>query len=226
MPYPGRQECNGVTSRKARTPVDVVIVGKTLTGSTVCIGALTTRDWMSIRLLTPRTESYWPDDTEFEIGQVWTVTGTRSKSSKPPHTEDVVLDTFNFSREYGPDLPQHILQRLNVARNFPGDLFDGMLVRKASGSMRIERDNVPNFSTQFWIPSFPLKLQGKHFSSAGLEVNCKIPFVGFQEGTSIEAGSLVRLSLSRWFTPESEDEDGCYLQLSGWWSPPRPGISW
>ena len=35
----------------------------------------------------------------------------------------------------------------------------------------------------------------------------------------IPAGTLVRLSLARWWTPDSEPNDGekCYLQLSGWY---------
>ncbi|MFH1320564.1 MAG: hypothetical protein ABII90_07920 [Bacteroidota bacterium] len=49
-----------------------------------------------------------------------------------------------------------------------------------------------------------------------------ISYVGFQNPVDkIPAGTLVRISLARWWSP-NEDEERCYLQLSGWYDLPEP----
>ena len=49
--------------------------------------------------------------------------------------------------------------------------------------------------------------------------NRKITFVGFQNPVQlISAGTLLRISLARWWAPNDDDvEERCYLQLSGWY---------
>ena len=50
-------------------------------------------------------------------------------------------------------------------------------------------------------------------------VTYHIPYVGVEPPPEIiPVGSLVRLSLARWWKPEEKEEDKkCYLQLSGWY---------
>lgn len=44
-------------------------------------------------------------------------------------------------------------------------------------------------------------------------------YVGFQnEIDTITTGSLVRLSLARWWTKNNSVDKRCYLQLSGWFN--------
>lgn len=45
-----------------------------------------------------------------------------------------------------------------------------------------------------------------------------IKYVGFAEPINkIPAGTLVRVSLARWWRPTETSEERCYLQLSGWY---------
>jgi hypothetical protein len=45
-----------------------------------------------------------------------------------------------------------------------------------------------------------------------------ITYVGFEPAIElITHGSLVRVSLARWWRPDDDSEERCYLQLSGWY---------
>jgi ATP-dependent DNA helicase RecQ len=81
----------------------------------------------------------------------------------------------------------------------------------------------------FWVPDEPLELDcnGKrlHYRYSVSEGVRTIVFVGFQEPLkTIPAGTLLRVSLAHWWRPvdNSEEEQRCYVQLSGWF-PNRPG---
>ncbi len=51
----------------------------------------------------------------------------------------------------------------------------------------------------------------------GTDINT-IPFVGLQEPIDeIPAGTLLRVSLARWWSPNENTEERCYLQLSGYY---------
>ena len=64
---------------------------------------------------------------------------------------------------------------------------------------------------------------GKEVNGAGRWIN--IPFVGFQSPIGlIPANTLVRVSLARWWA-NNNDEERCYLQLSGWYDVPQPSPS-
>ena len=52
----------------------------------------------------------------------------------------------------------------------------------------------------------------------GRRARYNIPYVGCAEAIDlIPAGTLVRVSLARWWRPEGMNEERCYLQLSGWY---------
>ena len=49
-----------------------------------------------------------------------------------------------------------------------------------------------------------------------------MPYVGFEEAVeTIPAGTLVRVSLARWWDTNGTTEDRCSLQLSGWYGLPE-----
>jgi len=50
-------------------------------------------------------------------------------------------------------------------------------------------------------------------------VNRRFPYVGFEPKVNlIPAGTLMKISLARWWKPEDSDmSERCYLQLSGWY---------
>ena len=80
----------------------------------------------------------------------------------------------------------------------------------------------PSSSVCFWKTPVALSLEapfGKpkyHYNT--LQEETYLPFVGISAPQPIiPAGTLVRLSLARWWTPEGQQDEHCYLQLSGWY---------
>jgi hypothetical protein len=59
------------------------------------------------------------------------------------------------------------------------------------------------------------KIRYRYFSDKGLR---SLPYVGFENPAEvIPAGTVVRVSLARWWNKEGEKEERCSLQLSGWY---------
>lgn len=83
---------------------------------------------------------------------------------------------------------------------------------------RVNREDIPSFSTQFWIADSDLiytEQFGKHYYRYK---QTRLKFVGFQEIVKrIPAGTIIRLSLANWWDGDGSGEDRCYLQLSGWY---------
>jgi hypothetical protein len=80
---------------------------------------------------------------------------------------------------------------------------------------------VPGQSTGFWIPDRDLVLRddGKHYDFRSRLGARGLSYVGEPEAKSqLKAGTLLRVSLARWWRPPDVDdmEERCYLQLSGW----------
>jgi len=107
-------------------------------------------------------------------------------------------------------------------------LFDGNLQWTSGGSGYIsENGGIPTSSVGFWIPD--KDLTRKDFND---KVRYSYPlrwrnisYVGFQNPVDlIPAGTLVRVSLARWWSP-NDNEERCYLQLSGWYGLPEPSNS-
>jgi hypothetical protein len=98
-------------------------------------------------------------------------------------------------------------------------LFGGKLDYTNSGTAFIGPDDVPAKSTGFWLPDEDLVLNadGKRYEIAGTSIS----YVGSETPPkTIVAGTLVRVSLARWWKPEDADDDfpeRCYLQVSGWY---------
>lgn len=204
----------------------VVIVGKThMYGGLWCIGALRLRDWSSLRLLPVGNDRAWPANTSVDVGQVHEVEGARLNQVVHPHSEDFRLTAISPVGRFEGNLPQDISDHVRVARRGGTPLFQDCLVRLQRSSLGVVHANVPAFSTQFWVADRNLPLirkWGKNYYSWG---DFEVRYVGaYQAIAEIPAGSLVRLSLARWWAPEDQEE-ACYLQLSGWWLPPEGG-SW
>ncbi|MBV6503916.1 MAG: hypothetical protein AKCLJLPJ_02010 [Fimbriimonadales bacterium] len=191
-------------------------------GGRWCIGALTLDVWASARLVTRSEDNGWPNDTPFEIGQVWDIEGRRPGNLRRPHTENFLVKEKRLLGEYGPNLARDIVSHVAVARGGTDALYEGCLRAIPSGSLRVVEGCVPTFSTQFWVPDRELRFADSYFWIG----NRKVKFVGAQLAQTIRAGSLVRMSLSGWFTPKGHAQEGCYLQLSGWWDPPNGRATW
>jgi hypothetical protein len=104
----------------------------------------------------------------------------------------------------------------------PDVLFDGMLKWTDNGSGYINKAAVPSHSVGFWVPDKELKKsiyydkpRYSYRSSKGWR---SMPYVGFDEPIEIiPSGTLVRVSLARWWDREGATELRCQLQVSGWY---------
>jgi hypothetical protein len=186
-----------------------------------CIGGLTV-DGESVRLLdasgnNPGTES------SYQVGQIWDLIFTRPATLQPPHVEDVLVQRASFIGVQ-PDLGRHLLTRVRPWRGGIDQLFDGLVQFTWQNNGYIsERVGVPASSTGFWVPDRKLVLRsdGKHYDYNGGAGDRGLSYVGESTpAADLPPGSLVRVSLARWWAPENASpgtEQRCYLQLSGWY---------
>ncbi len=198
----------------------VLIVAKIRMSSGVCISGLTREQNRSVRLV-PLDRQNHPSDTKFDVGQVWDLEIREVKEFTPPHVEDVIVVG---SKRVGhiSNIREILMQRVHPWQGGPEVMFDHLLTLAYGRGYISENNNIPAMSTGFWIPDKSLQL---HFDQqkAFYQVNSAkgvltIPFVGFADPTKdIPAGTLVRVSLARWFKPAGASERRCYLQLSGWY---------
>jgi len=199
--------------------IRVVIVGKTRMGGGWCIGALRLKGWAAYRLKAPEGAYSWPTDCGLEVGDVLEVEGRRPSETTNPHTENYIVESYKIVGKYGPTLADDIYENCQVAEAL-SDLFEGCIRNLGTDRLGVEPGHAPSFSTQFWVPTYPLELEWRQYQDKPRKPYYKyrkwvIPYVGTDEPIDIiPAGSLVRLSLAQWFPP---DAPKCYLQLSGWW---------
>jgi hypothetical protein len=109
-------------------------------------------------------------------------------------------------------------------RGNPDNLFNSQIDFTSNGSGFISSSKgTPNLSVGFWISDKDLTrrdFSGKvryNYPSTG---NWRsVTYVGKEAPIdAIPAGTLMRVSLARWWSPNDSDaEEKCYLQLSGWY---------
>lgn len=198
----------------------VLIVSKTKMKNNVCVGAIDEISGEFVRLHNERGENL-PVNAPYKIGERWNVILRAKYDSEFPHVEDRNTTFLSLINNVGIEG----IKKFLVSRNFgnrlcKGDLnnaFEGCLCFEGSTSY-ISRDKVSSFSTQFWIPDkdLPHFADGdKHYYFYG---KSRIKFVGFQTCINkIPAGTVVRLSLARWWKRNENEPERCYLQLSGWY---------
>jgi hypothetical protein len=208
----------------------VLIVAKTHMGKDLaCVSGLMRQSNRSIRLLTARG-SHQPADTRFEVGQVWEIEYKRARHLTPPHVEDVQVTSEKYVGRQ-PDVRETLLSRVQPWQGEPEQLYDGLLSFGDNGAAYISKGGqLPSCSAGYWLPQCSLTLThiddrtyyqidydfaqiGKRFTGT-----LRIRYVGFAEPLAkLSAQTLVRVSLARWWRLRPEDEERCYLQLSGWY---------
>lgn len=207
--------------------MDVIIVSKTHMSSAACVGGVLANGRF-VRLLD--SDGYNQDsDTDLEVGDVYTITFSERTEKTPPHVEDILVHTMEhkFSFSSIEKMVEYLTDQLKVKiwRGSTEVLFDGNLEWTSGGSGYIsESGEIPKNSVGFWIPD--RDLNRKDYNE---KVRYSYPirwrnisYVGYQNPVDkIPAGTLVRVSLARWWSP-NEDEERCYLQLSGWYGLPEP----
>jgi hypothetical protein len=199
----------------------VLVVSRTRMQSGICIGALA-GDGMNVRLIPPGRQNH-PDDAAYQIGEVWDME-LRPLPGEPPHVEDhLIQGARRIGRAASP--ASLIPSRAAVWRGPPSAIFDGTLRYRNTGRAYVGRDAVPSGSVGFWVPDRALESQllwGKHGYVYWWPDGRRAAFryVGLDSPIeTIPAGSLVRVSLARWWSPPDDPDavDCCYAQISGWY---------
>lgn len=197
----------------------------------VCVGGVDVDNRRSVRLLDARGRHETAETCPYTIWDIWDIDYYPNQRRLNPHTEDVnVTRRMKIDRVDAPNMSVNRFAELMLNSNIPifrGSLFsvfDGKLRRTDMDKLYISKEDVPTFSTCFWINDKRL-LSYKNdrgrwqyrYTDMSNRYGYTISYVGSAEPLdTIEPGSLVRLSLAHWWKPEdSDDEERCYLQLSG-----------
>ena len=189
----------------------------------VCVGGLVLQTNQSVRLLQANGLNQ-PTNSPFGIGQVLDIDFTPAPNPQPPHLEDVLVSSAEFV-EVVPDIKAVLNGKVPIWEGNPDSLFQGLVGCTGSGGGYIaERLGLPAMSTGYWRPDQPLNriVDGTRFRYryprvAGIR---SFPYVGLQDPIDlIPQGTLVRVSLARWWRPMNADdlEYRCYIQISGWY---------
>lgn len=201
----------------------VLIVAKTYMKDAFCIGAydITTRE--NVRLLTKMGKNQ-PRNTEFDVGQVWNIEYEKRSDIRKPHIEDVLIEKYSFVKNIG-NIKKFLTDNVPIWEGSPESIFYNKITYPIGRSGFLEkRHSDLAQSVGFWIPDKDLELtileDKKHFLYFGEQVY-SFPYVGYMEKVEkISKGTLLRVSLTRWWSPYAKTiEKRCYCQLSGWYSP-------
>jgi hypothetical protein len=186
----------------------------------ICIGALAIETNQSLRLLEPDGRNH-PLTTEYQVGQIWDITFTKRTDVILPHVEDVLVSKATFVRE-GKNVRDNLVLRVTPWRGEPSALYDRLIRFTQNGSGYIcERVGIPSMSTGYWIADRPL-VRADDADKVRYAYSVDWPpriltYVGTGQPLSqIPSGTLLRVSLARWWQPGPDFESRCYLQLSGW----------
>lgn len=210
----------------------VIIVSRTrMADGFVCVGGVDVDNRRSVRLLDARGRHETADSCPYTIWDIWDIDYYLNQRRPNPHTEDVnVARRIKIDRVDAPNMSVNRFAELMLNSNIPtfrGSLFsvfDGMLRRTDNDKLYISHEDVPTYSTCFWINDKRLlgykNDRGRwqyRYTDMSNRYGYTISYVGSADPLdTIEPGSLIRLSLAHWWKPEdSDDEERCYLQLSG-----------
>lgn len=189
-----------------------------------CVGGITSGG-RYVRLLNSVGENQ-PEDTHLKIKQVYSIDFNFREDTEPPHVEDILIQTCKYEGILKKELTvfDFIHKRdVHIWEGNPCMLFDNKIKWTANGSGYVSKEDIPNHSVGFWISDRDLiksnyydKVRYGYRSTDGTWKN--ITYVGFEEAINvIPAGTLIRVSLARWWDANGSTELRCSLQLSGWY---------
>lgn len=203
--------------------MEVLITSKTHKGKAACVGGLLINNNRLVRLLNPGNWDQFAN-TDFDIGDVWDITFQERDDVEPPHIEDIIILSKKYVSNIG-DISQFLQKSgVTIYNGSPNQIFDGLLDWTGNGGGYLSQGKLPDNSVGFWISDSDLILDedDKHYvykTNDIFERDKRIAYVGFAPKVKvIPSGTLMRVSLARWWKPEdSTIEERCYLQLSGWY---------
>ncbi|SDF44616.1 hypothetical protein SAMN05216464_11841 [Mucilaginibacter pineti] len=201
-----------------------LIVSKTRMVKGVCVGGLL-YDGTGIRLLDINGHNQ-PSDCPYNVGEIWNLTFDKKAGLVEPHLEDVMVSKgllLGNEKNLLTTLTDSIAPE--IWDGPPNVLFDSLIQWTGNGSGYVcNRTGVPDKSVGFFRSAWDLSLDadGKHYTFQNpnpFYPPKKLSYVGLQTALPlILRGTLLRVSLARWWKPEDiEIEERCYAQLSGWY---------
>ncbi len=204
--------------------MEILITSKTHKRNAACVGGLVLNNNRFVRLLNPGNWDQYAD-TDLNIGDVWDIQFTDRQDIEPPHIEDIIIQNRRYLRSIGNISTYLHNSGVVIFNGAPTQIFGGRLGWTGNGSGYIgNRDNLPDNSVGFWISDQDLALDedGKHYNYPAPNIftrSKRFPYVGFEPKVQvIPSGTLMRISLARWWKPDDSDiNERCYLQLSGWY---------
>lgn len=201
---------------------DVLIVSRTqMGGGNVCIGGFDISKKRNIRLLTSNGGNQ-TEDALFQICQIWKIAYTPKFNLACPHSEDVMVQTSHLSTTLNrEDAKRFISQNCNVISGSLSNLFGGSIHSPLRAASYIDATSVPDHSVCFWRPNssltYKILFNKDKYHYIDPEHNTYFAYVGTDPVIEIiPKGSIVRMSLARWWAPPNSESKACYLQLSGW----------
>lgn len=205
---------------------EVLIVSKTKMSDKLCVGALELSTNKFLRLLNSNGYNQ-SQDTKFDIGDIWNISYTPKQSLTAPHMEDVMVSAQIYIRHKSGLSSFLQSQNIPIWKGNASNLFDGCICfAENTGSGYISNASIPQQSVGFWISDKDLiknvyegKIRYCYRYTPKQYTNQKtLAYVGLSYAPDIIlAGTLIRVSLARWWTPPNATQAHCYLQLSGWY---------
>lgn len=212
----------------------VIIVSKTrMAEGRVCVGGVDVERKKSVRLMKADGKHELLSECPYNIYDVWELNYIDSHQRPAPHVEDVNVISREKKGVLKDELRQvdklaQLLKQCNIPV-FNGGLlsaFDRKLKSTQHGTLFINGEDVPSYSTCFWICDRDVRrsdFRGKqryNYNDGSRQWGYNISYVGLTDAVDvIPQGSLIRLSLAHWWSPDdSNDEERCYLQLSGYFN--------
>ncbi len=199
--------------------MEVLIVSRTRMKNGVCCGGLNLQSGEFIRL-----HDHWgknlTESAPFQIGDVYNLNYRQAINCRSiPHIEDKeILPNYEKLKQLSTtEFINEIDRLVDVPSGGIETIFEGKL-RRSTFATYISLEDIPNYSVCFWRPNKPLIKSGflgktKYWFAGSHAIN----YVGFQKPIEIiPAGTLLRMSLANWWSPDDITEKRCYLQLSGW----------
>ena len=198
-------------------------------GDMRCVGAIGTKG-EPVRHLTAGGQN-WPQAAPFDVGHVWEVECKASQNIVRPHVEDVLVSSQKFIKAYSEvQVRDLLLKPMKHRSTWKGSIrvmFGGLCrFTRHHNAYICDAGGVPKNSTGFWIPDGELRLREdrKHYdyfapeSRDATSDRLGLSYVGEREPLRVlPEGTLIRVSLARWWKPPDFDELRCYAQLSGWY---------
>jgi hypothetical protein len=186
----------------------------------VCVGAHDLdNEFRSLRLLTSGGMNLRETD-DIGPGEVWEVTYTDHPEPDPPHVEDVLVTTGKrVEKLSAQDVRERILANESPWRGSTEELFERTVAGTANGRLYVPSGGaLPSRSTGYWISDAELvryvSFDKAKFLYTGNSSLNDFVWVGMSVAPErIQAGTLVRMSLARYFSPGSAPA-GYYVQIS------------